>query len=186
MRFYQITDPSGSQQTEKERFHFPKGQGVRIVDGPFTQYIGTVSESDRVDFFFRQTNPSGSGLTYDAAHDLHVCPHGQPLRPFRTEYQAERAEYPLRPVGEPGNASEFHAFKRRRRPVEHISNCWERYRQPLKVQSWLWPLRPSIRGRTHPGYLSANAWALGKASIRQEGMGHLKGRGAWVAFAPIP
>jgi len=34
-----------------------------------------------------------SKFTYDAAHDLYVCPHGQPLRPFRTEYQAEKVEY---------------------------------------------------------------------------------------------
>lgn len=39
-------DPSGSQEPEKARFHFPKGQGVRIVEGAFTEYIGTVSESD--------------------------------------------------------------------------------------------------------------------------------------------
>jgi transposase len=34
-----------------------------------------------------------SKFTYDAAHDLYVCPDGQPLRPFRTEYQAEKVEY---------------------------------------------------------------------------------------------
>ncbi|HEX6108930.1 MAG TPA: IS1182 family transposase [Ktedonobacteraceae bacterium] len=34
-----------------------------------------------------------SKFTYDAAHDLYVCPHGQPLRPFRTEYQAQKVEY---------------------------------------------------------------------------------------------
>jgi transcription antitermination factor NusG len=39
-------DPSGNQEPEKARVHFPKGQGVRIVEGPFTEYIGTVSESD--------------------------------------------------------------------------------------------------------------------------------------------
>jgi transcriptional antiterminator NusG len=39
-------DPSESQEPEKARFHFPKGQGVRIVEGAFTEYIGTVSESD--------------------------------------------------------------------------------------------------------------------------------------------
>jgi transposase len=32
-------------------------------------------------------------FTYDAAHDLYICPHGQPLRRFRTEYQAEKVEY---------------------------------------------------------------------------------------------
>ena len=28
-------------------FNFSKGQGVRIVEGPFTEFVGTVSESDR-------------------------------------------------------------------------------------------------------------------------------------------
>lgn len=40
------SDPSGSQEPEKARFHFPKGQGVRIVEGAFPEYIGTLSESD--------------------------------------------------------------------------------------------------------------------------------------------
>ena len=56
-------DPSGSQEPEKARFHFHKGQGVRIVEGAFTEYIGTVSESDReqqkvtvlISFFGRPT-----------------------------------------------------------------------------------------------------------------------------------
>ncbi len=56
-------DPSGSQEPEKARFHFTKGQGVRIVEGAFTEYIGTVSESDReqhkvtvlISFFGRPT-----------------------------------------------------------------------------------------------------------------------------------
>ena len=39
-------DPSGGQEPEKARFHFPKGQSVCIVEGAFTEYIGTVSESD--------------------------------------------------------------------------------------------------------------------------------------------
>ncbi len=34
-----------------------------------------------------------SKFTYDAAHDLYVCPQGQSLRPFRTEYLAEKVEY---------------------------------------------------------------------------------------------
>ena len=34
-----------------------------------------------------------SKFIYDAAHDLYVCPSGQPLRQFRTEYQAEKVEY---------------------------------------------------------------------------------------------
>jgi hypothetical protein len=34
-----------------------------------------------------------SKFTYDAAHDLYVCPSDQPLHPFHTEYQAEKVEY---------------------------------------------------------------------------------------------
>jgi transposase len=34
-----------------------------------------------------------SKFIYDAANDLYVCPHGQPLRRYRTEYQAEKVEY---------------------------------------------------------------------------------------------
>jgi len=40
-------DPSGNQEPEKARGHLTTGQGVRIVEGAFTDYIGTVSESDR-------------------------------------------------------------------------------------------------------------------------------------------
>ncbi len=32
-------------------------------------------------------------FTYDAAHDRYVCPQGQSLRPFHTEYKAEKVEY---------------------------------------------------------------------------------------------
>lgn len=34
-----------------------------------------------------------SKFSYDAAHDRYLCPQGQPLLPFRTEYQAEKVEY---------------------------------------------------------------------------------------------
>ena len=34
-----------------------------------------------------------SKFTYEAAHDVYVCPQGQLLRPFRTEQKAEKAEY---------------------------------------------------------------------------------------------
>ncbi len=40
-------DPSGRQEPFEPEFHFSKGQGVRIVEGPFTEYIGTVSESNK-------------------------------------------------------------------------------------------------------------------------------------------
>ena len=40
-------DPSGMQEPEEPKFNFFKGQGVRIVEGPFTAFVGTVSESNR-------------------------------------------------------------------------------------------------------------------------------------------
>ena len=40
-------DSSGTPEPNRDQFHFSKGQGVRIVDGAFTEYIGTVSESDK-------------------------------------------------------------------------------------------------------------------------------------------
>jgi len=40
-------DSSGTPEPHRDQFHFSKGQGVRIVDGAFTEYIGTVSESDK-------------------------------------------------------------------------------------------------------------------------------------------
>ena len=40
-------DPSGMQEPEEEKFHFSQGQSVRIVEGPFTEFVGTVSESNR-------------------------------------------------------------------------------------------------------------------------------------------
>ena len=56
-------DSSGTPEPNRDRPHFSKGQGVRIVEGAFTEYIGTVSESDReqqkvtvlISFFGRQT-----------------------------------------------------------------------------------------------------------------------------------
>lgn len=41
------TDPSGMQEPEEENFHFSQGQSVRIVEGPFTEFAGTVSERNR-------------------------------------------------------------------------------------------------------------------------------------------
>ena len=40
-------DPSGMQEPEEAKFNFSQGQSVRIVDGPFTEFVGTVSESNR-------------------------------------------------------------------------------------------------------------------------------------------
>jgi transcription antitermination factor NusG len=40
-------DPSGSQEPEEMKFNFSPGQSVRIVEGPFTEFVGTVSESNR-------------------------------------------------------------------------------------------------------------------------------------------
>jgi transcription termination/antitermination protein NusG len=42
-----IPDSSSMPEPDRDRFNFSKGQGVRIVDGAFTEYIGTVSESDK-------------------------------------------------------------------------------------------------------------------------------------------
>ena len=41
------TDPSGMQEPEEAKFNFSQGQSVRIVDGPFTEFVGTVIQSDR-------------------------------------------------------------------------------------------------------------------------------------------
>ena len=41
------TDPSGMQEPEESKFNFSQGQSVRIVEGPFTEFVGTVSESNR-------------------------------------------------------------------------------------------------------------------------------------------
>ena len=40
-------NPSGMQEPEEPKFNFSKGQDVRIVEGPFTEFVGTVSESIR-------------------------------------------------------------------------------------------------------------------------------------------
>ena len=40
-------DPSGKQEPEEERFPFSLGQGVRIIEGPFTEYVGTISRIER-------------------------------------------------------------------------------------------------------------------------------------------
>jgi transcription antitermination factor NusG len=40
-------DHSGRQEPFEPEFHCSKGQGVRIVEGPFTEFVGTVSESNR-------------------------------------------------------------------------------------------------------------------------------------------
>ena len=56
-------DPSGMQEPEEARFNFSQGQNVRIVEGPFTEFVGTVSESNRehkkvtvlISFFGRPT-----------------------------------------------------------------------------------------------------------------------------------
>ena len=38
---------SGMQEPFEPEFHFSEGQRVRIVEGPFTEFVGTVSESNR-------------------------------------------------------------------------------------------------------------------------------------------
>ncbi len=42
-----MANPSGMLEPKKAKFNFFKDQGVRILDGPFSEYIGTVSESDK-------------------------------------------------------------------------------------------------------------------------------------------
>ena len=41
------SDPSGMQEPEEGKFNFSQGQSVRIVEGPFTEFVGTVNESNR-------------------------------------------------------------------------------------------------------------------------------------------
>ena len=38
---------SGMQEPFEPEFHFSKGPRVRIVEGPFTEFVGRVSESHR-------------------------------------------------------------------------------------------------------------------------------------------
>jgi hypothetical protein len=38
---------SGMQEPFEPEFHFSEGQRVRIVEGPFTEFVGRVSESHR-------------------------------------------------------------------------------------------------------------------------------------------
>jgi transcription termination/antitermination protein NusG len=40
-------DPFGMQEPEEGKFNFSNGQNVRIVEGPFTEFVGTVSESNK-------------------------------------------------------------------------------------------------------------------------------------------
>jgi transcriptional antiterminator NusG len=40
-------EPSGRQEPEEPKFSFSKGQSVRIVEGPFIEFVGTVSESNK-------------------------------------------------------------------------------------------------------------------------------------------
>jgi transcriptional antiterminator NusG len=41
------TDPSGMQEPEEAKFNFSQGQSVRIVDGPFTEFVSSVIQSNR-------------------------------------------------------------------------------------------------------------------------------------------
>jgi transcription termination/antitermination protein NusG len=40
-------DHSGRPEPFEPEFHFSKGQSVRIVEGPFTEFVGRVSQSHR-------------------------------------------------------------------------------------------------------------------------------------------
>jgi transcriptional antiterminator NusG len=56
-------NPSRMQEPEEAKFKFSKGQGVRLVKGPFTEFVGRVSESNRqqqkvtvlISFFGKET-----------------------------------------------------------------------------------------------------------------------------------
>jgi len=41
------TEPSGMQEPEEGKLNFSQGQSVRIVEGPFTEFVGTVSVSNK-------------------------------------------------------------------------------------------------------------------------------------------
>ena len=41
------SDPSGKQEPEEESVPFSLGQRVRIIEGPFTEYVGTISRIER-------------------------------------------------------------------------------------------------------------------------------------------
>jgi len=40
-------EPFGMQEPEEAKFNFSQGQSVRIVEGPFTEFVGKVIESNR-------------------------------------------------------------------------------------------------------------------------------------------
>ena len=40
-------EPSGMQEPFEPEFHFSIGQRVRIVEGPFTEFVGRVRENQR-------------------------------------------------------------------------------------------------------------------------------------------
>jgi transposase len=63
-------------------------QNIRAIeDAGIRAYIPLPDWEHMTPFF------GPSKFTYDAAHDRYVCPQGQPLRPFHTEYKAEKVEY---------------------------------------------------------------------------------------------
>jgi hypothetical protein len=92
-------------------------------------------------------------FTYDAAHDLYICPQGQPLRPFHTEYKAEKVEYsadpatcnacPLKAQCTPSNQGRkvhrsFHASYLERVKGYHQTEAYQKAMRKRKV--WVEPL----------------------------------------------
>jgi hypothetical protein len=94
-----------------------------------------------------------SKFTYDAAHDLNVCPQGQPLRPFHTEYLAEKVKYradaatcnacPLKAQCTPSDHGRqlhrsFHAHYLERVKGYHQTKAYQKAMNKRKV--WVEPL----------------------------------------------
>jgi Transposase DDE domain len=92
-------------------------------------------------------------FTYDAAHDLYVCPQGQSLRPFHTEYKAEKVEYradavtcnacPLKAQCTPSDQGRqvhrsFHASYLERVRSYHQTQAYQKAMRKRKV--WVEPL----------------------------------------------
>src|SRR5207244_9913230 len=83
---------------------------------------------------------------YDAAHDLYVCPSGQPLRRFRTEYRADAATCNGCPLKAQCTESQqgrqlhrsFHASYLERVQNYHQTRAYQKAQR--KRQVWVEPL----------------------------------------------
>ena len=94
-----------------------------------------------------------SKFTYDAEHDLYICPQGEPLGPYRTEYKAEKVEYradaatcnvcPLKAQCTPSDQGRqvhrsFHASYLERVKRYHQTQAYQKAMNKRKV--WVEPL----------------------------------------------